>query len=57
MVQQVVMIKKNSIAMKMLNDYNSVSGYISREERSRIIKEEFGLSHGKHKSKKNKKGK
>lgn len=42
------------ITRKILTDYDSVSGYISREERSEKLKEVFGLSHGKQRSKKNK---
>lgn len=42
------------ITKKLLTDYNSVSGFISREERANKLKEVFGLCHGKQKSKKNK---
>lgn len=43
------------ITKKLLTDYDSVSGYISREERSEKLKQFFGLSHGKQKNKKSKK--
>ena len=44
--------KLDPITRKILTDYDSVSGYISREERSKKLKEVFGLSHGKQRSKK-----
>lgn len=44
--------KLDPITKKILTDYDSVSGFISREERSKKLKEFFGLSHGKQKSKK-----
>lgn len=44
--------KLDPITKKMLTDYNSVSGFISREERSEKLKELFGLCHGKQRSKK-----
>lgn len=40
------------ITKKILTDYDSVSGYITREERSKKLKEVFGLSHGKQRSNK-----
>lgn len=48
------MKKENHYIKKLLGDYNSVSGYISREQRSEKLKEYFNLGHGKHKSKKRK---
>ena len=48
------MQKGNHYIKKLLSDYNSVSGYISREERSEKLKEYFNLGHGKQKSKKRK---
>lgn len=44
--------KLDPITRKILTDYNSVSGFISREERTEKLKEVFGLYHGKQRSKK-----
>ena len=44
--------KLDPITKKILTDYNSVAGFISREERSERLKEVFGLCHGKQRSKK-----
>lgn len=48
------MKKENQYIKKLLSDYNSVSGYISREERSEKLKQYFNLGHGKQKSNKKK---
>ena len=46
------MAQENHYIKKLLSDYNSVSGYISRKERSEKLKQYFNLEHGKKKSKK-----
>lgn len=48
------MKQENHYIKKLLGDYNSVAGYISREERAAKLKEYFNLEHGKQRSKKRK---